>query len=89
MHTETACLLRKRKQKIGSITAKNTRVVKRLHTTDRQPMYKSIYKNSRDYNFQVNTGSQDNFCNQAIWKELGRPKLYELNFETLMLVTSK
>ena len=80
-HIETACLLKKRKQKIGSITAKKTRVVKCLHTSDRQPIYKSVYMNGRDYKFQVDTGSQDNFCDQTIWKELGRPKLHEPDFE--------
>ena len=32
----TACLLKKGKQKIGSITGKKTSVVKNLHTSDRQ-----------------------------------------------------
>ena len=29
----------------------------------------------------MDTGSQDNFCDQTIWKELGRPKLHEPDFE--------
>ena len=56
-HIETACLLMKRKRKIGSITSKNTRVAKSLHIPDSQPIYKSIYLNGRNYKFQVDTGS--------------------------------
>ena len=37
--------------------------------------------NSRDYNFLVDTGAKDNFCDQTIWKELGRIKLHEPDFE--------
>ena len=37
--------------------------------------------NCRNYKFQVDTGSQDNFFDQTIWKELGRPKLHEPDFE--------
>ena len=37
--------------------------------------------NGRDYKFQVDTSSQDNFCDQTIWNELGRPKLHEPDFE--------
>ena len=80
-HIEIDCLLKKRKQKISSITAKKTRLAKGLHTPFRQQAYKSVYMNGTDYKFQGNTGSQDNFCNQAIWKELGRPKLHEPDFE--------
>ena len=58
-----------------------TRVVKSLHTPDRKPIYKSVYINDRDYKFQVHTGSHDNFCNQTVWKELGRPKLHEPDFD--------
>ena len=56
-------------------------MVKCLHTSDKQPIYKSVYMNGRDYKFQVDTGSQDNFCDQTIWKELGRPKLHEPDFK--------
>ena len=37
--------------------------------------------NGRNYKFQGDTGSHDNFCNQTMWKELGRPKLHEPDFE--------
>ena len=66
---------------IGSIPAKKTRGVKCLHTSDRQPIYRSVYINGRDYKFQVDTGSQYNFCDQTKRKELGRPKLHAPNFE--------
>ena len=79
-HLETACLHKKRKQIIGSITSKKTRVLS-LHTSDRQPIYKSVCMNGRDYKFQVDTSSQDNFCDQTIWKELRRLKLHEPDLE--------
>ena len=79
-HIQIPCLLKKRKQKLG-ITTKKISVVKCLHTPDRQSIYKSVYMNGRSYKFQVDTGSQDNFCNQTIWTELERLKLHEPNFE--------
>jgi len=36
--------------------------------------------NGRDYNFQVDTGSPDNFCDQTVWRKLGRPKLHEPDY---------
>ena len=65
---------------MGSITAKKKRVVNCLHTPDRQPIYQLVYMNGRDYKFQADTGSQDNFCVQTIWNELGKPKLHEPDF---------
>lgn len=81
-HIEAACLSKKRQQKesVGSISAKPTKVVNALRSHDRQFIYKSVKMNGRDYNFQVDTGSPDNFCNQAIWTELGKPKLHEPDY---------
>ena len=58
-----------------------TSVVKILNISDRKPIYKSVYMNDRDYKFQMDTGSQENFCEKTIWKELGRLKLHELDFD--------
>ena len=83
-HIESACLSKKKKQKssIGAITAKKPRkVVNILRRHDRHPIYTSVWMNDKEYKFQVDTGSPDNFCTQAIWKELGKPKLLEPDYE--------
>ena len=72
-HSERACLQRKKERSsIGNI---KTKVVNLLRMRDRQPIYKSVKIKGRDYNFQVDTGSPDNFCDQSVWRKLGRPKL--------------
>ena len=83
-HIESACRQKKWKQKshIRTITKekKPRRVVKILRSTDRQPVNTSVYIKDKEYNFQVDTGSSDNFCNQALWRKLGKPKLQEPDF---------
>ena len=56
-------------------------MVKILHTPDRRAIYKSVYINGSDYKFQKDTSSQDNFCDQTIWKKLDGPKLHKPDFE--------
>ena len=80
-HIEPACILKKKKKSsVGNINTRPTKVVNILRTNDRQPIYKSVYMNGRDYNFQVDTGSPDNFCNQTVWRKLGKPKLHEPDY---------
>ena len=85
-HIETVCLLKKRKQKEAASQPRKKRVVKCLYTSDRQPISKSVYMYGRDCKFQVDTGSQDNFCDQTKWKELGRQSQ---TLNTLVPATSK
>ena len=81
-HIERVCMQKKKQTSatanVDLVTAKPTRSVNTIQ--DREPLVQSVYVKNKDYKFQVDTGSGDNFCDKKVWIHTGKPKLLEPDF---------
>lgn len=82
-HIEKVCLGKKRQaeEKVSLITAKPIIVINNIDREDREPLFKHLLFQEKKFTFLVDTGSGDSFCETAIWKQVGKPKLKEPSFQ--------
>ena len=80
-HIEAACLTKKKQQSVGMISTKPMMVVNTVGSQDREPLVQSVCFKDSTFDFYVDTGTGDNFCERKIWTKLGRPRLQEPAFQ--------
>ena len=73
-HLEAVCLKKKKSEQQSVNTIKHR--IQTVIEAKAVPQLKQVVKmNSKIFTFEVDTGAGDNFCEEATWKDLGRPTL--------------
>ena len=79
-HLEAVCLQKKKhsnaKKVVGHIVEEPFQTVKYIKDRrDKSPIIQPLQMNKKTFNFEVDTGSEDNFCSSDYWIKLGKPPL--------------
>ena len=80
-HIAPACLSKAKRQPVAMISTKPTMVVHSVGSHDRAPLLQSVQFSNKTFDFCVDTGTGDNFCERRLWTQLGRPQLQEPAFQ--------
>ncbi|KFD47831.1 hypothetical protein M513_11311 [Trichuris suis] len=75
-HIAVACLKKKKaRDNVAQSREKPIRKARRLEDLD--PITQPLRLNGKHFEFELDTGTRDNFCSRDVWRQLGKPTLYE------------